>query len=145
MSGSHGTPGPLNPRDIVDIDTLLTEDEKAIRATVRQVCDDLVEPHIMQWYEAGDLPAARELAREFGKVGLLGMHLEGYGCAGMSAVDYGLACVELEASGLRHPVAGLGAGQRWRCSRSGASGTEEQKHAVAARAWPPARRSAASG
>ncbi len=126
MSGSHGTPGPLNPRDLVDIDTLLTEDERAIRATVRQLCDDLVEPHIMQWYEAGDLPAARELAREFGKVGLLGMHLEGYGCAGMSAVDYGLACIELEASdsGIRSLVSVQGslamfAIWRW--------GTEEQK------------------
>ena len=89
---------PSDPLDIIDIDSVLTDEEKAIRATVRQVCDDLVEPHIAQWYEDGDLPGARELAREFGKVGLLGMHLEGYGCAGMSAVDYGLACIELEAS-----------------------------------------------
>src|ERR1700761_6513507 len=54
-------------------------------------------------YESGELPGARELARELGKIGLLGMHLQGYGCAGMSSVDYGLACQELEAadSGLR--------------------------------------------
>lgn len=86
-----------DPLDLVDVDSLLTADELDIRATVRQVCDDIVEPHIMGWYEAGEIPA-RELALEFGKLGLLGMHLEGYGCAGMSAVDYGLACVELEAS-----------------------------------------------
>ena len=88
---------PADPLDLVDVDSMLTDEEKAVRATVRQVCDDLVEPDVAQWYEQGDLPA-RELAKEFGKVGLLGMHLEGYGCAGMSSVDYGLACLELEAS-----------------------------------------------
>ncbi|MBP6997117.1 MAG: acyl-CoA dehydrogenase family protein [Phycicoccus sp.] len=115
-----------NPLDIIDLDSQLTDEEKAIRATVRQVCDDLVEPHIMDWYEAGDLPAARELARGFGEVGLLGMHLEGYGCAGMSAVDYGLACVELEASdsGIRSLVSvqgslAMGAIHMW--------GSEEHK------------------
>lgn len=94
-----------DPLDLVDIDHMLSEDEKDIRATVRAVCDDVVEPHIAQWYEEADLPA-RDLAKEFGKVGLLGMHLEGYGCAGMSAVDYGLACIELEAadSGIRSLV-----------------------------------------
>ncbi len=89
---------PSDPLDLIDVDSLLTDEEKAIRAATRQVCADAVDPHIMQWYEDGDLPVARELAKEFGKVGLLGMHLEGYGCAGMSAVDYGLACLELEAS-----------------------------------------------
>jgi len=86
------------PGDLVDIDSVLTDDELAVRATVRQLCDDVVDPYIADWYERGELPVARELALEFGKVGLLGMHLEGYGCAGMSAVDYGLACLELEAS-----------------------------------------------
>ena len=86
------------PGDLVDIDSVLTDDELAVRATVRQVCHDVVDPYIADWYERGELPTARELALEFGKVGLLGMHLEGYGCAGMSAVDYGLACLELEAS-----------------------------------------------
>ena len=65
----------------------------------------------MEWYEAGDAPGVRELARELGKIGVLGMHLEGYGCAGMRAVHYGLACLELEARRLRHPLARLGAGQ----------------------------------
>ncbi|WP_030527045.1 acyl-CoA dehydrogenase family protein [Phycicoccus jejuensis] len=98
MSSSTMPKRPSDPLDVIDVDSMLTDEEKAIRATVRQVCDDLVDPHVMGWYEAGDLPVARELAREFGKVGLLGMHLEGYGCAGMSSVDYGLACLELEAS-----------------------------------------------
>ena len=114
------------PGDLVDIDSALTDDEKAVRAAVRQVCDDVVDPYIADWYERGELPVARELALEFGKVGLLGMHLEGYGCAGMSAVDYGLACLELEASdsGIRSLVSVQGslamfAIHRW--------GSEEQK------------------
>ena len=122
---SNMRPPALNPRDVIDIDTMLTDEEKAIRATVRKVCDDVVEPHLMEWYEAGDLPA-RDLALEFGKLGLLGMHLEGYGCAGMSAVDYGIACQELEASdsGIRSLVSVQGslamfAIWQW--------GTEEQK------------------
>ena len=99
MSATSSTPKrPSDPLDLVDVDSLLTDEEKAIRAATRQVCADAVDPYVMEWYERGDLPVARELAREFGKVGLLGMHLEGYGCAGMSAVDYGLACLELEAS-----------------------------------------------
>jgi glutaryl-CoA dehydrogenase len=99
-------PANADPLDIIDLDRMLSDEEKAIRSTVRQACEQLVEPHIMDWYEAGDLPAARELAKQFGEIGLLGMHLEGYGCAGMSAVDYGLACVELEAadSGIRSLV-----------------------------------------
>lgn len=115
-----------DPRDLLDIDSLLSEEEKAVRESVRRVCADVVEPHIAQWYEAGALPA-RELALEFGKVGALGMHLEGYGCAGMSAVDYGLACLELEAadSGIRSLVSVQGslamfAIWRW--------GSQEQKN-----------------
>ena len=109
-----------------DACSVLSAEEKAVRAAVRQVCDDAVDPYIAEWYERGELPTARELAREFGKVGLLGMHLEGYGCAGMSAVDYGLACLELEASdsGIRSLVSVQGslamfAIRRW--------GSEEQK------------------
>ncbi len=93
---------------------------------MRQVCADAVDPHVMGWYEAGDLPVARELALEFGKVGLLGMHLEGYGCAGMSAVDYGLACLELEASdsGIRSLVSVQGSLAMFAIWRFG---SEEQK------------------
>lgn len=94
---TNATPRQLNPRDVIDFDSLLSVEEKMIRDTVRKVCDDVVEPHIRDWYEQGDVPA-RDLAQEFAKIGLLGMHLDGYGCAGMSAVAYGLACLELEAS-----------------------------------------------
>ncbi|MFV0459157.1 MAG: acyl-CoA dehydrogenase family protein [Actinomycetales bacterium] len=86
------------PLDIVDIDSALSPQEKEIRAAVRGLCEKVVDPYIADWYERGELPAARELAQEFGRMGLLGMHLHGYGCAGMSAVEYGLACIELEAS-----------------------------------------------
>jgi len=88
----------LRPLDLADIDSVLTEDEKAVRETVRQLCERSIDPYVTEWFERGELPVARELAKELGSVGLLGMHLEGYGCAGMSAVDYGLACLELEAS-----------------------------------------------
>ncbi|NGM12525.1 acyl-CoA dehydrogenase family protein [Verrucosispora sioxanthis] len=95
----------MTPVDLLDLDGSLTEEERAIRAVVRRVVDDLVRPHVAGWYEAGQVPA-RELAREFGKLGLLGMHLTGYGCAGSTAVAYGLACLELEAgdSGVRSLV-----------------------------------------
>jgi glutaryl-CoA dehydrogenase len=87
----------INRRDLADLDSLLSEDERAVRDVVRQLCDKVVDPYVAGWFESGDLPA-RELARQLGDVGLLGMHLTGYGCPGMSAVDYGLACLELEAS-----------------------------------------------
>jgi glutaryl-CoA dehydrogenase len=93
------------PLDILDLDTLLDDEERDIRDLVRRVADDRVRPNIAEWYERGDVPA-RELAVEFGKLGLLGMHLTGYGCPGASAVAYGLACMELEAadSGVRSLV-----------------------------------------
>lgn len=89
---------PFAPLDPAGIDDLLTEDEKAVRATVRQLCADRIDPYVADWFEQGALPDIRGLAKELGSIGLLGMHLEGYGCAGMSATDYGLACLELEAS-----------------------------------------------
>jgi len=93
---------PSAPLDLFGIDHLLDDEERAIRDTVRAFCGDQVRPHIADWFETGDVPA-RELAQEMGKLGLLGMHLEGYGCAGTNAVSYGLACMELEAadSGIR--------------------------------------------
>ncbi len=96
---------PIAPLDLVASDTLLSEEERAIRETVRSFLDAEVRPHVADWFEAGDLPA-RDLARSLGSLGLLGMHLEGYGCAGTSAVSYGLACLELEAvdSGIRSLV-----------------------------------------
>jgi glutaryl-CoA dehydrogenase len=106
MSSATSARPRLDPHDPAGIDALLSEEELAVRQTVRDFCADKILPHIAQWYEDGELPGARELARELGKIGLLGMHLSGYGCAGMSAVDYGLACLELEAadSGLRSLV-----------------------------------------
>ena len=87
-----------NPMDLAGIDDMLSDDEKAVRASVRQLCASSIDPYIADWFESGDLPGVRDLAKELGTIGLFGMHLQGYGCAGMSAVDYGLACLELEAS-----------------------------------------------
>ncbi|MGH8828314.1 MAG: acyl-CoA dehydrogenase family protein, partial [Jiangellaceae bacterium] len=92
------------PLDLLGIDHLLSEEERAIQATVRRFVDDQIKPNIAQWYETGDIDMG--IAREAGKLGLLGMHLTGYGCAGTNAVSYGLACMELEAgdSGVRSLV-----------------------------------------
>lgn len=98
MSTTKASKTPLNPLDLAGIDDLLTDEEKAIRETVRRVCADHVDPYVADWFEKGELPNVRELAKTFGQTGLLGMHLEGYGCPGMSATAYGLACLELEAS-----------------------------------------------
>jgi glutaryl-CoA dehydrogenase len=91
-----------DPHDFLDLDAGLAEEERAIRDAVRAYAKDNLLDHVADWYETGALPAA-ELAKGFGSLGLLGMHLEGYGCAGTSAVAYGIACRELEAvdSGLR--------------------------------------------
>jgi glutaryl-CoA dehydrogenase len=90
--------------DLLRIDDQLTEDERLVRDTARAFAKDRVLPHIADWFEAGTLP--REIAPEVGKLGLLGMHLTGYGCAGMGAIAYGVACREMEAadSGLRSLV-----------------------------------------
>ncbi|WP_179492846.1 acyl-CoA dehydrogenase family protein [Microbacterium immunditiarum] len=98
-------PAP-EPTDPAGLDSLLTADEKAVRDAVRQALDRVAEPYIAEWFEAGEIPNIRELTKELGDLGVLGMHLEGYGCAGMSATEYGLACLELEAtdSGLRSLV-----------------------------------------
>jgi glutaryl-CoA dehydrogenase len=94
-----------DPLDLLDVDALLSDEERDIRAVCRKVADERVRPFVPEWYEKASVPV-RELAPEFGKLGLLGMHLEGYGCAGASAVAYGLACMELEAadSGVRSLV-----------------------------------------
>jgi glutaryl-CoA dehydrogenase len=91
-----------DPIDFLDIDSLLSEEEKLVRATVRDYVQKEIVPHIGDWWEEGILPQ-EQLAKELGDIGLLGMHLEGYGCAGTSAMAYGLASLELEAgdSGIR--------------------------------------------
>ncbi|MDC3724232.1 acyl-CoA dehydrogenase family protein [Rhodococcus sp. Rp3] len=87
------------------LDSLLEQEEIDIRDTVRKFGDERIRPHVAQWFEEAKFPA-RELAKELGQLGVLGMHLDGYGCAGMSATAYGLACLELEAvdSGIRSLV-----------------------------------------
>ncbi|MEV4703687.1 acyl-CoA dehydrogenase family protein [Actinoplanes sp. NPDC049316] len=115
----------MSPLDLLDLDELLGDEERDVRSLVRRVVDDRVRPHIAEWYERGEVPV-RELSLEFGKLGLLGMHLEGYGCAGASAVQYGLACMELEAadSGVRSLVSVQGSLAMYAIWRYG---SEEQK------------------
>ena len=84
-----------DPYDFLDIASLLSEEEKLLRATVRRFTEERILPEVATWWEEGTYP--KELAKEMGALGLLGMHLEGYGCAGTSATAYGLACIELEA------------------------------------------------
>jgi glutaryl-CoA dehydrogenase len=97
-------PSATPETDLLRIDDQLTPDERLVRDTVHEFTADRIEPHIADWFEAGTVP--RDLMPELGKLGLLGMHLTGYGCAGMGAVAYGVACRELEAadSGLRSTV-----------------------------------------
>jgi glutaryl-CoA dehydrogenase len=123
-------PTALDPLDFLAIDALLDDEEKAIRDTVRQFVRERIVPEVGEWFEQGILP--RELAQEIGRLGLFGMHLDGYGLPGASAVSYGLTCLELEAgdSGIRSFVSVQGslamfAIWRW--------GSEEQKQR-----WLPA-------
>jgi glutaryl-CoA dehydrogenase len=114
-----------SPLDLIDFDSLLSDEERDIRALTRRVADDRVRPFVAEWYEQGQVPV-RDLALEFGKLGLLGMHLTGYGCAGASAVAYGLACSELEAadSGVRSLVSVQGSLAMYAIWKYG---SEEQK------------------
>ncbi|MCZ4555636.1 acyl-CoA dehydrogenase family protein [Rhodococcus maanshanensis] len=118
-------PVPKSVSQLFSLDTLLDEEELAIRDTTRRFAAERIRPHVAGWFEAGTLPA-RELAAELGGMGLLGMHLEGYGCAGMSATAYGLACLELEAvdSGIRSLVSVQGSLAMFAIHRYG---SEEQK------------------
>ena len=84
-----------SPTDFLDVDSLLSDEEKLLRETVRKFTEDRILPEVADWWEQGTFP--HELSKEMGALGLLGMHLEGYGCAGTSATAYGLACLELEA------------------------------------------------
>ncbi|UKA48811.1 acyl-CoA dehydrogenase family protein [Arthrobacter sp. FW305-123] len=90
-----------NTSDVLALDSLLTGDELALRERVRDYTVQRIRPNIARWYEDAHFP--RELATELGELGVLGMHLEGYGCPGRTAVEYGLAAMELEAgdSGIR--------------------------------------------
>jgi glutaryl-CoA dehydrogenase len=94
-----------HPFSLLEIERELNAEQKAIQAVVRKFVIDQIKPNIAQWFESGDIPA-KDLAKELGTIGLLGMHLTGYGCAGVDATSYGLACLELEAgdSGIRSLV-----------------------------------------
>ncbi|MFG2774221.1 acyl-CoA dehydrogenase family protein [Streptomyces sp. NPDC048350] len=116
---------PVHPFDLLAIDGLLSDEEREIRRTVRAMADKELRPHVAEWFESGAIPA-RELAKQLGGIGVLGMHLEGYGCAGTNAVAYGLACLELEAvdSGLRSLVSVQGSLAMYAIWKFG---SEEQK------------------
>ncbi|MBM3688484.1 MAG: acyl-CoA dehydrogenase [Actinobacteria bacterium] len=121
---------PRSPLELFAIDHLLTEEERAIRDVVRDFVERRIKPEVADWFEAGTIPA-RRLALEFGELGVLGMHLEGYGCAGTNAVSYGLAAMELEAgdSGIRSLVSVQGSLAMYAIH---AFGSEEHK-----REWLP--------
>jgi glutaryl-CoA dehydrogenase len=123
-------PTQLDPLDFLALDALLDDEERAIRDTVRQFVRQRILPEVGDWFEEGILP--REIVQELAKLGLFGMHLDGYGLPGASSVAYGLTCLELEAgdSGVRSAVSVQGslamfAIWRW--------GSEEQKER-----WLPA-------
>ncbi|WP_030272327.1 acyl-CoA dehydrogenase family protein [Streptomyces sp. NRRL B-24484] len=113
-----------DPLDLLDIPSLLTDEEREIQATVARFLADHVRPNLPEWFENAHFP--REIAPELGKLGVLGMHLDGYGCAGTEAVAYGLACLELEAadSGFRSFVSVQGSLAMYSIHRYG---SEEQK------------------
>ncbi len=120
----------LDPLDLLAIDALLDDEERAIRDTIRQFVRENVLPEIGDWFEQGILP--RELMAELAKLGLYGMHLDGYGLPGASAVAYGLTCLELEAgdAGVRSAVSVQGSLAMYAIWRWG---SEEQKER-----WLPA-------
>jgi glutaryl-CoA dehydrogenase len=125
MTATHMSAVPeIDLRDFLRLDTQLTEEERMIRDNVRAFVHERLLPQVADWYERGMLP--RELAQELGALGLLGMHLDGYGCAGANAVSYGLTCLELEAgdSGLRSFVSVQGSLAMFAIWRYG---SEEQK------------------
>ena len=130
MATKTSAPETLDPRDFLAIDALLSDEERAIRDTVRQFVRERVLPEVGEWFEQGILP--REIYAELAKLGLFGMHLHGYGLPGSSSVAYGLTCLELEAGD---------AGVRSACSVQGSLamfaiwrwGSEEQKER-----WLPA-------
>jgi glutaryl-CoA dehydrogenase len=114
----------VDPIELLAGPGLLSDEERAFQETVRRFAADRIRPHVGDWFERGHFP--RELVPELGKLGVLGMHLEGYGCAGAGAVAYGLACLELEAadSGFRSFVSVQGSLAMYAIRRYG---SEEQR------------------
>ncbi|HWH93868.1 MAG TPA: acyl-CoA dehydrogenase family protein [Baekduia sp.] len=125
MTTEAAMPTQIRPKDFLGIDRLLSDEERDMRETVRAFVANEVVPHVGDWFEAGEVPVG-ELAPALGKLGVLGMHLTGYGCAGTSATAYGLACMELEAgdSGIRSLVSVQGSLAMYAIWRWG---SEEQK------------------
>ncbi|MDV3128401.1 acyl-CoA dehydrogenase family protein [Mycobacterium sp. 21AC1] len=119
----------MDPVDFLQIDDLLGREEHEIATAVRDYARSELAPHISDWYEEGCIP--RDIALGLGRLGLLGMHLQGYECTGTSATAYGLACRELEAvdSGLRSLVSVQGSLAMFAIRHLG---TEEQR-----REWLP--------
>ncbi|MFI6444013.1 acyl-CoA dehydrogenase family protein [Kitasatospora sp. NPDC050543] len=118
-------PNRIDPADLLAVGDMLTDEERLIRDTVRRFADERIRPNVGDWFDRGVFPA-RELAPELGALGVLGMHLDGYGCTGSTAVAYGVACMELEAadSGLRSFVSVQGS---LAMRAIHAYGSEEQK------------------
>ena len=114
-----------HPFALLDVERELNQEQREIQSVTKQYIENRIKPNIANWYETGEIPA-RELAQELGEIGLLGMHLEGYGCAGTDATSYGLACLELEAgdSGIRSLVSVQGSLAMFAIH---AYGSEEQK------------------
>ncbi|HWI72462.1 MAG TPA: acyl-CoA dehydrogenase family protein [Baekduia sp.] len=125
MSSTAAAPPEIRPKDFLNIDHLLSDEERDMRDSVRAFVANEVVPHVGDWFEAAEVPIG-ELAPALGKLGVLGMHLTGYGCAGTSATAYGLACLELEAgdSGIRSLVSVQGSLAMYAIWRWG---SEEQK------------------
>jgi glutaryl-CoA dehydrogenase len=121
------SPAPRTPDQLLALDAVLTDEERDTAATVRAVLDDHVRPHVGQWYLDGTLPA-RDLAKLFGDLGLLGMHLHGYGCAGTTATMYGVACRELEAvdGGVRSLVSVQGSLAMYAIHRFGSEAQKQE-------------------
>jgi glutaryl-CoA dehydrogenase len=121
---------PQTPLGLFELDSLVGEEDRAMGDTVRRFVEDRIKPEVAEWYESGAIPV-RDLAKQLGSLGVLGMHLDGYGCAGTSATAYGLACLELEAgdSGLRSLVSVQGSLAMFAIWKHG---SEEQK-----REWLP--------
>ncbi|MGI8664917.1 MAG: acyl-CoA dehydrogenase family protein, partial [Jatrophihabitans sp.] len=115
----------LGRLDLLGLEDTLSGEDRLLRDTIRRFANEQLRPHIAEWFEAGTLPA-RELALEFGKLGVLGMHLDGYDCAGAKASQYAIACTEIEAvdSGLRSLVSVQGSLAMYAIH---AYGSEEQK------------------
>ena len=115
-----------DPLDFLDLRGQLSDEERLIQDTVRSFVADRVTPEVDDWFEAGTFPM--EITKELGAIGLLGMHLEGYGCAGTNAVSYGLACMELEAgdSGLRSLVSVQGSLAMFPIWKFGSEGQKQE-------------------